>query len=294
MRIYARLTILACALLLAACGGAPASGASLPGQIAFVSDRTGSRQIFVVRPDRSGLAQITRGPYHVAPAWSPDSSKLAFISDRADATWQLYTMNADGSGEQRLGQHAPASDGNPAWSPDGATIAFDLFYANSFDLELMPANGSDLASLTHDTQADTHPSWSPDGAQLAFQSERADRTDDIFVMRADGSGLANLTRNPAHDTTPAWSPDGQRIAFGSDRSGNRDIFVMRADGGDPVNLTNNPADDGSPAWSPDGQWLAFVSNRAGNFDIFVMRADGSQLFNLTRNPALDSEPAWGR
>lgn len=294
MRTFARSLVLGCALLLAGCGAPAAGGASLPGQIAFVSDRTGSRQIFVVRPDRSGLTQITRGPYHVAPAWSPDSAKLAFISDRADATWQLYTMNADGSGEQRLGRHAPASDGNPAWSPDGSAIAFDLFYANSFDLEVMLADGSDLVSLTQDAQADTHPSWSPDGTQIAFQSERAGRTDDIFVMRADGSGITNLTRNPAHDTTPAWSPDGSAIAFASDRSGNTDIFVMRADGADPLNLTNDPADDGSPAWSPDGQWIAFVSNRAGNFDIFVMRADGSQVYNLTSNPALDSEPAWGR
>ena len=60
MRSYARSIALGCALLLAACGGAPAGG-GLPGQIAFVSDRTGGRQIFVVRPDRSRLAQITPG-----------------------------------------------------------------------------------------------------------------------------------------------------------------------------------------------------------------------------------------
>ena len=86
------------ALLLGACGGSPSGASAIPGQIAFVSDRDGSRQIFVVRPDGRALTQITRGgSYHVAPAWSPDSRQLAYVSDRADRTWQIYVMNADGS-----------------------------------------------------------------------------------------------------------------------------------------------------------------------------------------------------
>ena len=85
--------------------------------VAFVSDRDGDDEIFVLGRDGS-LRQITDNEAKDAdPAWSPDGTQLAFTSDR-DGSLAVWIMNADGTDPRRL------VDGNkPAWSPDGRTIA---------------------------------------------------------------------------------------------------------------------------------------------------------------------------
>ena len=220
------------------------------------------------------------------------AGRIAFGSDR-NGNWEIYAMNADGSGVTRLTDH-PARDGNPSWSPDGERIAFSSNRDGNWNIYVMNVDGSDVTRLTDNPAGDGSPSWSPDGARIAFQSER-DVNNDICVMDADGSGVTRLTDNPAFDWSPSWSPDGERIAFESDRDGNWEIYVMNVDGSGTTRLTNNPQDDLITRWSPDGGRIAFSSARSdtGNYDIYVMNADGSGVTQLTDSPArTDWYPSW--
>ena len=225
-----------------------------------------------------------------SPAWSPDGQRIAFNSNR-DGNYEIYVMNADGSGLTRLTHH-DADDYAPAWSPDGQRIAFDSDREENGEINgeiyVMNADGSGLTRLTHHDASDYSPAWSPDGQRIAFHSSR-DGNREIYVMNADGSGLTRLTHHDASDSLPAWSPDGQRIAFTSNRDGrNFEIYVMNADGSGLTRLTHHDAGDYAPAWSPDGQYIAFWSVRDENFEIYVMNADGSGLTRLTEGSA----PAW--
>src|SRR5438128_2813484 len=219
------------------------------GQIAFTSQRDGNEEIYVTNADGSGVTRLTNNPARdVAPAWSPDGSKIMFETNR-DGNWEVYVMNADGSGPLNLSNNPASEDPDwtaPAWSPDGSKIAFRSDRDGNLEIYVMNADGSGVTRLTSAPGADWNPAWSPDGSKIAFVSGR-DGNDEIYVMNADGSGPANLTNNGPGDYPPAWSPDGRQIAF----VGGGGLYVMNADGSGVTQLTNN-ASDWAPAWRPRG------------------------------------------
>ncbi len=277
-------------------------------RIVFHSYRDGNWDVYVMNADGSGVTQLTDSPASdSSPSWSPAatgaqatgptptpaaddaSGRIAFVSDR-EGSWDIYAMNADGSGVTRLTDDA-AWDQWPSWSPDGMRIAFHSDRDGSWDIYAMNADGSDVTRLTDDPASDLGPSWSPDGRRIAFYSDR-DGDFNIYAMNADGSGATRLTDSPEPDWHPSWSPDGGRIAFVSEREGSWDIYVMNADGSGVTRLTDDTASDLGPSWSPDGRRIAFESDRDGNWDIYVMNADGSGVTRLTDNPAIDRGPSW--
>jgi TolB protein len=262
-------------------------------RIAFASRRDGNSEIYVMNADGGEKRNLTRNRANDDyPTWSPDGRKIAFLrcsgSPRSCVTssysFELYIVNADGSGLRRLPLNPTGSSRYPlryppVWSPDGRTI-----YSGRY---LVSTDGSGSRWLPYIPLTAV---WSPDGRRIAFARPRP-RTgpgpccysahSDIYVMNADGSGIRKLTHNAAQNAEPAWSPDGRKIAFRSTRNGNRDLFVMNADGSGKRNLTRNAAWDSRPSWSPDGRKIAFVSNRDGRLEAYVMNADGSGQRRLT-------------
>jgi len=217
-------------------------------KIAFMSERDGNVEIYVMNADGSEQERLTNNPaVDTHPFWAPDGKKIAFNSER-DGNFEIYLMNADGSEQKRLTNN-PAIDGFPSWSPHGKKIAFGSTRDGNFEIYLMNADRTKQERLTNNPAVDTHPSWSPGGKKIAFNSNRDGNTE-IYVMDANGSEKTNLTNNPADDALPSWSPDGKKIAFQSTRDGNLEIYIMNADGTEQKRLTNNPALDGSSVWSP--------------------------------------------
>ena len=230
---------------------------------------------------------LGRGP--AESAFPGANGKIAFVSHR-DGNFEIYVMNASGSGPTRLTNN-PADDGSAHWSPDGSKIAFQSGRDGNWEIYVMNADGTGQTRLTNNPADDGSAHWSPDGSEIAFHSYR-DGNYEIYVMNADGTGQTRLANNPADDHQPAWTPDGSKIAFTSYRDGNNDIYVMNANGTGQTRLTNNPASDGEPDWSPDGSEIAFHSDRDGNHEIYVMNADGTAQTRLTNIWSQDIEPAW--
>ena len=262
-------------------------------QIAFVSNRDGNRDIYVVNIDGSNRRNLTNhGAPDSDPAWSPDGSQIAFRSDR-DGNAEIYVMDTNGNNLRRL-TDSIAADFSPVWSPDGSQIAFTSNRSGSFDIYVMNAvDGSDPHPLT-DTEAsynDHHPAWSPDGSQIVFVSDRDGNTE-IYRMNADGSSLRRLTNHSAWDGNPAWSPDGSEIVFVSDRDGNTEIYITTTDGSFPRRLTNHGDNDEEPDYSPDGSQIVFASTRDGKSAIYVMDIYGENLRRVTDDNADDFDPAW--
>lgn len=266
--------------------------------IAFETERHGSLEIYVMRPDGSNQMDISNNwADDGAPAWSPDGKRIAFASwrDTALGTWHgpgsIYIMNNNGTNQVRLTDGA-GGDNWPTWSPDGARIAFQSGRSGNLDIWVINVDGTGLINLTNNPAPDAYPDWSPDGTRIAFASQR-DGNWEIYLMDADGSNPINNSQNPAMDIYPMWSPDGTRLTFHSRRDGNREIYVMNADGSGQVNLTNHPDQDWLATWSPDGGRLAFYSDRSGDKESYVMNADGSGAVNISQSPASSDEfPSW--
>jgi Tol biopolymer transport system component len=235
--------------------------------VAFVSDRDGNFEIYVMKSDGSDILQFTStqtNPGNGRAAWSKDGSRIAW-----DFGSEIYVMNADGSAQTRLTDDR-FSDLAPSWSPDGRRLAIWSSRDSDWEIYTMNADGSGgLTRVTYSPGSDSQPAWSPDGKRIAFTSFR-DRNLEIYVVNVDGSGTTRLTNDLADDSDPAWSADSTQIAFTSERDGNAEIYVMNADGSGLARLTQNSADDRAPSWSPDGGQVVFASNRDGNYEIYLI------------------------
>jgi Tol biopolymer transport system component len=270
------------------------------GRIAFTSVASGNEDIWLVDQAGGNLTDLT--PYSPgsdqAPAWAPDGTQLAFISDRTGAR-RLWLVNSDGSKARQLleGGESGFSDASPAWSPDGTQIAFSSTrLTGSWAVWLVGADGSGLRRVS--PGFGVSPSWSPDGSRLVYDSSGA-----IHVMNADGSDDHAITSGDVPDDAPAWSPDGSRIAFGRyspdwQTSNVREIWSARPDGTDAVQLTAFGGYADHPSWSPDGSRLVFQVRRATDpptaSGLATMTPDGRNLSGIPTAPFGSFQPAWGR
>jgi TolB protein len=311
--------------LLAAAALSPAY-ATYPGangRLAFGDkDAGGTFQIYSVKPDGTGLRQVTSGANaHLCAAFSADGRHIAYCGATDAGPWEIFTVDPDGGH-----QHQLTSLGGfaffPDWSPDGRRLAFsggegsdqhdEIYVVDAHSGALQPQLTS--CSADHAGCFNDYPAWSPDGTKIAYI--HADDTDgngnpvneQVWVMNPDGSHKHQLTHGKlAKDQVPDWSPDGSKIAFNAGFYGNGGLWVMNANGSGAHQLDGcaNPKPDSAPcaagddfgaAWSPDGTQIAFardfralgVEDRA----VFLIDADGSHVHRLTTGPSMQAVPAW--
>lgn len=269
------------------------------GLIAFGSMRDGTTsEIYVMSDDGSDQRRLTwNAADDVQPDWSPDGSKIVFVSTR-DGDSEIYVMDADGSTATRLTSH-PGFDTEPKWSPDGTRIAYTSVEEHNSEIYIMGSDGSNPVNWTNHPYGDGTAAWSPDGSKIAFVSQRGGEAP-LHVAEVDGSGTqTGVTSLGIWGGSPAWSPDGQHIAYAaiSEEStgaagppfSNVDLFIVPSVGGSPRRLTYDKSDESHPSWSPDGSQIVFESNRDGGWGVYAMDVDGSLVVRLTDQ---GMEPAW--
>ncbi len=157
-------------------------------RIAYVSDRDGNAEIYVMNADGSDPRRLTQSPASdAAPAWTPDGQRIVYASSAADSgsgTYHIWVMNADGSDRRQLTK-GPQSDFQPAVSPDGRTIAFTTDRGGNYDIYLMDLDGSNQRQFTRAPAPETSPEWLADG-RLTYLLQQPERnTVNSQVMRAD-------------------------------------------------------------------------------------------------------------
>lgn len=285
---------------------APTSIGGGAGEIAFVSEREGAPQIYLMEADGSNVRRLTNRPDGACqPAWSPDGQTLLFISPCAgrQETYPgavIFRANADGSDQRQLVTLLGGAF-DPEWSPFGLVVTYLRPGRSTPQLHYVdPVNAGDRSTLLSEGQSnDRHGTWSPDGTRLAFSNLSRTGRPTIFWMTLSGEGAAlsanvnarNVLSRDVDATRPRFAPNGSTLAF----VGNGQIYVIPADavgGFGALALTTTGLNDW-PTWSPDGQFIAYdsgLSSRAR--DIVRMTARGLLPTPLTTDPAADYQPAW--
>ncbi len=264
-------------------------------EIAFVSDRSGRKEIYVMNADGSEVRAATRNrSINAFPAWAPNGSEIIYTSYRLGGQPTLFLLTRGRRKPGRLlskvDESVPIYRGR--FDPAGKRLAFVMSVNGAPEIFTSRRDGRGMKQLTRHRAIDISPSWSPDGQRLTFVSDRAG-SPQIYVMNADGGNVRRITFDGTYNTSPVWSPDGAWIAYETRVGGQFDIWITDPDGRVKAPLVTHPRSDETPSWSPDGRWLAFSSARRGRNDIYVMGIDGKNLRRLTGGEGNNTSPAWG-
>ena len=223
---------------------APTSGpASGPG-----SDRSGGA--VEIKEEAMTKLIISQREDH-SPQFSPDSKKIAFVSDRSGST-EIWVCTSDGGSPLQLTNVGVASSGSPRWSPDSRRLVYDSNLETHSDLFVIDAEGGAPRRLTTDASSDLLPTWSRDGAWIYFCSDRGGNRDNrqIWKMPAEGGPAVQVTRKGGFEAFEA--PDGKTLYYSKGYTDG--LWTVPSTGGDerPV-----------PELSEAGYWRAWTMTSDG-------------------------------
>jgi len=275
-------------------GGLPGISST---QLAFVSSRNGSKEIWVMDYDGANQRALTSlRSISLTPRWSPDASRIAFTCYASPGSGPpspqicMYSMDAN---RVVTFPRYRGTNSAPAWSADGSQLVFSSSMGGNPELYSIGGGGTGLKRLTFSNGASTSPAWNPKtNATIAFVSDRSG-VPKLYLMNADGTNAQNLDLpDKGYLIDPAWAPNGQLLAFSWRRpTNNYDIYVMDVATRQIVELTHDTGRNERPSWAPDGRHIVFESTRSGTRQIWTMLADGTQAHQLT-NAGTNESPNW--
>jgi TolB protein len=258
-------------------------------KIAFVTDRSGNKEIALADVDGRSEQMVTRnGSINISPAWHPDGRSLVYTCFRRRNP-DLYQAFIS-SGNALLLSSAPGPNATAAWSPDGKRIALMMRGGSNTEIYLLNSQGTDPQQLTRSWDNKASPSWSPDGKQLAFVSDRSGDPQ-IYILDLATRKVRRLTYEGGYNCSPAWSPKGDKIVFARQEEGRFHVYTIRPDGTEVRRLTKEGNNE-SPSWAPNGRHIAFASRMGGSYDIYIITADGGGPWKVTTSEFNETEPAW--
>ena len=272
-------------------------GTSLVGsKIFFVSDRTGSKEIWSMDPDGSNQNQITKyRSLSIMPAVSPDGTKVAFTS-YVKGNPAIFVYSVETGRPLPFYNQVASMNATPSFTPDGQHILYASTAAGS-DAQIFIANldGSDFRRLSYRRAIEVEPKVNPKtGSDILFVSGPGPQQ--IYKMDMNGANVEMVSPGGGEASNPAWHPDGQIIAFSWTRgyaTGAFNVFIMDVATRKYDQLTHGEGRNENPSWAPDGKHLGFASTRTGRSQIWSMLADGTELHQLTTQ-GRNYSPVWGK
>jgi Tol biopolymer transport system component len=248
-------------------------------RIAYVSTRSGSRELWGCRRDGSGETKLTSfgSAHNSGPAWSPDGQRIAFASD-IEGSFDLWTVDSNGDRPERLTTEAGDESG-PAWSPDGRWIYFTSNRDGPTQIWRMPSTGGQAIPVTSGGGGGVR--VSPDGKHL-YYARQATGVTPIWVTPAGGGDEVEVL-GPDYAATdfavtgthiyfiPAADPEGRRILIRMDLATRHmeQVSEVRAGSSTPVCNCERWAGHGL-AVSPDGQTILLGQLDYINSDIMLV------------------------
>jgi Tol biopolymer transport system component len=224
------------------------------GSIAFTSDASGNKDIYIMDVGGGNPLQLTSDPASDhSPVWFPDGTAIAFVSERGCAMG-VWKVGRFGGGATVLLQGAmdPAIslDGRLAFSKPGPGGYLRIGVASIDDpTKMITLTGDDDGIWNHSSAA-----WSPDGRMICYSAQ-----DGLWLVSSSGGPARPLTTEGRMDASPAWSSNGKYIYFSSLRGGPLALWRIAASGGVPKPITMGSGSEHDPFVSKDGSRLAYMT-----------------------------------
>ena len=270
--------------------------------------------------DGKDVKRLTRDKYRdFSPSWSPDGSRIAFLSQRESRSRQLLVMKADGTDVQSVAPAGMRTDVHTQliWSPKGQYIAFidqdgtwdgNELHVQYFLATLKP-DGSDFRKIVESDSPMSQPAWSPDGRRIALLMTE-DESTTLYTVAPDGSNPREVFDAPSLGERSLYSIISRRISWSRDGSAIRffayphqlglqsekmvgiglGLYSISADGGSLQTLQEGLS--GNVGWSQDGSRIAVYQEPQGDASVvlYTSAPDGSDRRDLVSpNPPKDTD-----
>lgn len=257
-------------------------------RIAFISDRSGKKELYVMDYDGFNVQRLTQDhSIVVSPHFNRQGTKIAYTSYRSGYP-DVYVSDYPSGSRQAVARY-PGLNSGAAFSPDGSRIALTLSKDGNPELYVMSVGGGGLKRLTRTRGGESSPTWSADGSQIAYTSDEGGRPQ-IYVISSSGGTGTRLTSSPAYNSEPDWSIENGWIAYSSLRGNFAIAKLDPATGRSEVLYSDGRSED--PSWARDGRHLVFARAAGGQSELYILDTMTKQATQLSRDFGNCTEPTW--
>jgi len=232
---------------------------------------------------------VTSNEPLLSPVWSPDGSRIAYVS--LENKKPIIYVQSLATGQRQVLANFRGSNSAPAWMPDGNRLVVTLSRDGGSQLYLINADGSGVTRLMNSPGIDTEANVSPDGKSILFTSDRGGSPQIYRLTLATGT-VERMTFEGNYNVSPRHLPDGKGFIFVR-RDGGRFNLASEDFATRQVQILTQGSLDESPSVAPNGKLILYASENGGRGILAAVSSDGRVKQRLTAAASDVREPAWG-